>query len=333
MSSEENSNGGAKRPSKRARQDRSPKSTLPISGAVSSSRASSSGAVRSSAEDSLLAQTRRHEMVRLMLQAMQDHGFSEAATALSRESGVQLQTDDATEFCRFVLDGAWEKAIEALPAVLGAHSDARVCTFLIREQQYLELLESGDVPAALACLREQLTPLRASTLADRLHALSSLVLCADGAELRARLIAQPLPRTAIRDSERPLELSASLDSEDGERLNDNDDDADVDAHEESVSRAPLDDYVVSASFAAALSSVGSSLGDGESDGTINADAASSTSTASTASGLTTAHGASTPNHDGNGWHSTDSDIDVDDELLADDGIGGAVRQRGAPYDA
>jgi hypothetical protein len=47
--------------------------------------------------------------------------------------------------------------------------------FLLLEQKYLELLESGMVHEALACLREELTVMEYDT--DRVHQLSHFIMC------------------------------------------------------------------------------------------------------------------------------------------------------------
>ena len=47
--------------------------------------------------------------------------------------------------------------------------------FLVLEQKYLERLSSGDVGTALACLREEITPLGINP--GRLHELASLMRC------------------------------------------------------------------------------------------------------------------------------------------------------------
>jgi hypothetical protein len=49
--------------------------------------------------------------------------------------------------------------------------------FLILEQKYLEFLEDGQILEALNCLRDELEPLKFNT--DRLHELSSFLMCSD----------------------------------------------------------------------------------------------------------------------------------------------------------
>lgn len=61
----------------------------------------------------------------------------------------------------------------ALPLAEGA--DVTVLKFLLRQQKYLELLENRNLNAALAVLRNELTPLKRDI--GRLHALSRYVGC------------------------------------------------------------------------------------------------------------------------------------------------------------
>lgn len=54
--------------------------------------------------------------------------------------------------------------------------------FLILEQKYLEFLEDGKIIEALKCLRDELAPLNYNT--DRLHELSSFLMCSDQTNLK-----------------------------------------------------------------------------------------------------------------------------------------------------
>lgn len=56
--------------------------------------------------------------------------------------------------------------------------------FLLLEQKYLEFLEDGRVLDALHVLRNELTPLQHNT--DRVHQLSSFMMCSNTQELLER---------------------------------------------------------------------------------------------------------------------------------------------------
>ncbi|RUS21775.1 hypothetical protein BC938DRAFT_475356 [Jimgerdemannia flammicorona] len=114
---------------------------------------------------------RTQELVRLMVQSMHDMGYSEAAAALERESGFMLETSSIRQFREGVLTGDWQ-SVETLLSVLELDQELEIkeIKFLIRQQKYLELLESRNIKKALQVLRNELTPLDYSL--ERLHALS-----------------------------------------------------------------------------------------------------------------------------------------------------------------
>ena len=55
--------------------------------------------------------------------------------------------------------------------------------FLILEQKYLENLEDGKILDALKCLRDELAPLKHNI--ERLHELSSFLMCSDQLNLKS----------------------------------------------------------------------------------------------------------------------------------------------------
>lgn len=69
-----------------------------------------------------------------------------------------------------------------------AHTHPRPFTqsikFLLHQQRYLELLEAQQTKKALSVLRDRLAPLNHGS--EKLHQLSSLVMCSTPEELRAR---------------------------------------------------------------------------------------------------------------------------------------------------
>jgi WD40 repeat protein len=69
---------------------------------------------------------------------------------------------------------------QGLPLVDGVDVDQ--LKFWIRQQKYLELLEGRNLSGALIVLRQELTPLNQDP--DRLHALTSLLMCPSAEDLR-----------------------------------------------------------------------------------------------------------------------------------------------------
>ncbi|KAG1474759.1 hypothetical protein G6F56_000150 [Rhizopus delemar] len=98
------------------------------------------------------------------------------ANFLQEESGIYLESDIVSHFRTSVLTGDWvlaENLMTGLPFI--AHNLISKAQFLIRQQKFLELLEKNETMQALYVLRNEITPLGENT--DRLHQLSSLVLC------------------------------------------------------------------------------------------------------------------------------------------------------------
>ncbi|KAI9731947.1 MAG: hypothetical protein M1834_004398 [Cirrosporium novae-zelandiae] len=148
----------------------------------------------------------REEITRLIIQSLGDLGYSNAAEALTRESGYELESPSVACFRSSVLEGDWTEAESLLfgsrPPDIGDTSisngysnqsgglmlaegaDRNEMLFWLRQQKFLELLEQRDVGSALMVLREELTPLRQDV--GRLHALSSLVMSHSSDDLRAQ---------------------------------------------------------------------------------------------------------------------------------------------------
>ncbi|KAG2172770.1 hypothetical protein INT43_000117 [Umbelopsis isabellina] len=127
-------------------------------------------------------QVKKHELVRLMVQSLRDLGYSTSATALEKESGYLLESAPVIQFRQGVLEGDWARVDELLPS-LQLKDDAHTVElkFLLRRQNYLELLEVRELKRAIHVLRNELAPLQFNT--EELHALSSLIMCSTAEEL------------------------------------------------------------------------------------------------------------------------------------------------------
>ena len=147
----------------------------------------------------------RDEVTRILIQSLTDLGYHDAAGALCKESGRQLEGPTVASFRRSVLNGDWDEAEELLFGTVthdsgggvglddsyekswskarpransrrsggltlaeGANRDEML--FWMKQQKYLELLEKRDMGKALAVLRQELTPLHQDV--GRLHVLS-----------------------------------------------------------------------------------------------------------------------------------------------------------------
>lgn len=136
----------------------------------------------------------REEVTRLLIQGLTDLGYHGAADRLSQESGYVVESPSVADFRLAVLQGRWAEAEsllfgspqtedvggvsisngdshEGLKFADGVDSDE--LKFRMREQKYLELLESRDLSSALKVLRQELTPLHQDI--GKLHDLSRYV--------------------------------------------------------------------------------------------------------------------------------------------------------------
>ncbi|KAJ2902200.1 WD40-repeat-containing domain protein [Zalerion maritima] len=140
----------------------------------------------------------REEVTRILIQTLSDMGYHEAATIVSEDSGYSLENPDVAAFRNAVSTGRWEEA-EALlfgamtadeapefvssGIVLVPGANTQSMRFWLRQQKFLELLEQRDTGMALHVLRSELTPLCPDK--NRLHFLSSLVMCGQPEDVRA----------------------------------------------------------------------------------------------------------------------------------------------------
>lgn len=156
----------------------------------------------------------REEVTRILIQGLQDLGYSSAANTLRGESKYELESANVTSFRGAILAGDWAEA-EALLSnsaeeiggvygssqtgsdgmereslshgsglTLGVDADRGEMLFMIRQQKYLELLELRDVSSALVVLRQELHPLHQDQ--HQLHALSSLIMCRSTEDLKSQ---------------------------------------------------------------------------------------------------------------------------------------------------
>eukprot|EP00941_MAST-03F_sp_MAST-3F-sp1_P001341 g1341.t1 len=101
---------------------------------------------------------RTSELVRLMLQGLDELGYSDTVKTLMAESGLRIHSSEIAEFRSSVLNGNWEHCIEILPKLRwrNVSMDLAKAHFLLLRQKYLELLEEGKVSEALLCLQTEL---------------------------------------------------------------------------------------------------------------------------------------------------------------------------------
>lgn len=140
----------------------------------------------------------REEVTRILIQALNDLGYTTAAGNVGEESGYQVESPDVVAFRQAVLAGSWSRAEELLwgrgstdgqssgrGLVLAPGADRNSMRFRLRQQKFLELLERRETGRALAVLRNELTPL-CSEQHHTLHTLSRLLMCPDAEDLKSK---------------------------------------------------------------------------------------------------------------------------------------------------
>ncbi|KAI9321352.1 WD40-repeat-containing domain protein [Dichotomocladium elegans] len=133
----------------------------------------------------MLGRVKEEELVRLILQSLNDLGYRDTANVLQNDSGFTLESKEVTEFRNSILSGDWGNAETLLLSMPGSSSGGLdQARFLIRQQKYLELLEAQKTMKALAVLRNELTPLGQNI--ERLHQLSSLIFCSSVDDIRTQ---------------------------------------------------------------------------------------------------------------------------------------------------
>mmetsp|Transcript_21858 Transcript_21858/g.85617 ORF Transcript_21858/g.85617 Transcript_21858/m.85617 type:complete len:615 (-) Transcript_21858:2229-4073(-) len=138
------------------------------------------------------------EVVRLMLQALEALGLRSSAAELERESGVSLETPEVGRFRAAVLAGEWELVDRLLGAENVLCFPSAECAawrkvdFLVARQRYLELLEAGAAPAALAVLRSRLMPVSAEISAHSAAAAAGAVAREEALAEHVRPHSEPL---------------------------------------------------------------------------------------------------------------------------------------------
>ncbi|KAG8721117.1 hypothetical protein FRC08_015611 [Ceratobasidium sp. 394] len=131
------------------------------------------------------SQLDREQVMRTILQALRDVGYTETAATLEAESGYKLESSDVAQLRHSIKNGLWDDAAAMLIRLgVTAESELRAARFLISQQKYLEQLEAMQPTGALQTLRGELAVYCSDP--ERLHHLSSLIMCASSADVMER---------------------------------------------------------------------------------------------------------------------------------------------------
>ncbi|ORX50115.1 WD40 repeat-like protein [Hesseltinella vesiculosa] len=130
---------------------------------------------------------RKDELLRLIMQSLQDLGYDHVVDTLQQDTGIDLEPGSVHDFRQSILQGNFTLAETLINTLPLRHKDGGLdqAYFLIREQRFLELLEAKQTIKALQVLRQEMTPLGQDV--QRLHQLSSLILCSTPEEIKEQI--------------------------------------------------------------------------------------------------------------------------------------------------
>ncbi|VVB17908.1 unnamed protein product [Arabis nemorensis] len=119
---------------------------------------------------------KKSEFIRILTDALISLGFDDIAALLEERSGIPLHSAIVKQFLKLVKDGEWDKCIDALQGF--QLRDEKPVSFLLLEQKFYEVLNTGNVTDARRILKEMVR-LRVDT--NRVHELASqLIISAPG---------------------------------------------------------------------------------------------------------------------------------------------------------
>src|SRR3990167_661263 len=99
------------------------------------------------------------QLVRLMIQTMNELGLSSSASALEQETNIHEENDTVKKFRLSILQGEWEEAEILLNELYIESDQLEFIKWLIFKERFLESLEKLDLPQAIELLRVHITPI------------------------------------------------------------------------------------------------------------------------------------------------------------------------------
>lgn len=104
---------------------------------------------------------RRGEFVRIIIQSLYSLGYKKSASCLESESGIPLEPPELKLLKSQILDAKWDDCIQTLNLIEDLVEETRASlSYLVFQQRFFELLNSGDDLNALWVLQKLISPLR-----------------------------------------------------------------------------------------------------------------------------------------------------------------------------
>lgn len=118
---------------------------------------------------------KKNEFVKIITGALYSLGFDKTGALLEKESGIQLHSLNFNLLKQQAMNGQWEDSLETLQKIdLVDETIKRSVSFLILEQNFLELLKEDKCMEALGILKNRMVPL--SINSGRVHELAASII-------------------------------------------------------------------------------------------------------------------------------------------------------------
>lgn len=102
----------------------------------------------------------KDEVARLIMQALIDLGHADIASSLEKKTGLAIELPVMSHFQSAIIEGRWDLAEALLDQIqLRPNVDCKYVKFLIRRQEFLELLDQQNTKTALKVLRTKISSL------------------------------------------------------------------------------------------------------------------------------------------------------------------------------
>lgn len=106
----------------------------------------------------------RQEVTKLITQACYDLGYKDVANELEDQSGYKLETDEIKKLRQMVISAEWDQVEVLMNDLIEDDSKLNKVLFVIRKQEYLELVENDEKMVALKLLRSKIGNLKGCEL-------------------------------------------------------------------------------------------------------------------------------------------------------------------------
>jgi len=135
--------------------------------------------------DLLTNDQRKEELLKMMIQAMDEMGYKDSAKKLSEDTNLKVEIHPLQSLKEKIIDGKWEEALRLVEESELKEEQKKKINFLINEQRYIELIVNQQYNEALDLLRGDLV--KNCNESDKLGILASILMCSQQNEIEEKL--------------------------------------------------------------------------------------------------------------------------------------------------